>query len=227
MCCACSLLARCLLHLSSHGARYFHTPRPTLQGLRLPWPAQHQPRQREGVRARLAEGMWLANWKPVAPTPTPTTTGVTTPSPSFTTKALTTEAAKGASSSFLTSPWRLWTSRRQPRRRSRATKTSLISTSRCRSRKTLTWMCWPGGKLRIMKRTACQFLPRWHASSLAARPRLRALSVCSRRQGVPTGWDPRALPLCLRQHRVGMRSMHERSKRRREAARQCNPWGDG
>ena len=59
------------------------------------------------------------------------------------------------------------------RGRSRATKTSLISTSRCRSRKTLTWMCWPGGKLRIIKRTACQFLPRWHTSSLAARPRLR------------------------------------------------------
>jgi hypothetical protein len=50
------------------------------------------------------KAVWLANWKPVAPTPTPTTTGVTTPSPSFTTKALTTEAAKGASSSFFDFP---------------------------------------------------------------------------------------------------------------------------
>ena len=50
------------------------------------------------------KAVWLANWKPVAPTPTPTTTGVTTPSPSFTTKALSTEAAKGASSSFFDFP---------------------------------------------------------------------------------------------------------------------------
>jgi len=61
------------------------------------------------------------------------------------------------------------------RGRSRATKTSLISTSRCRSRKTLTWMCWPGGKVRInqkdglpiLAKMAHQFLGR-PASSAAA-----------------------------------------------------------
>ena len=36
---------------------------------------------------------------------------------------------------------------------------------------------------------------------------------------------PRALPLCLCQHRVGMRE-HARAEQR-EAARHSEPWGDG
>ena len=129
------------------------------------------------------KAVWLANWKPVAPTPTPTTTGVTTPSPSFTTKALSTEAAKGASSSFFDFPLAPMDVEEAAEEgtleghEDELDKYLALPVEKNTDLDVLAW--W---KAKDCKRAACQFLPRWHASSLAARPRLRALSVCSRRR---------------------------------------------
>ena len=87
-------------------------------------------------------------------------------------------------------------------------------------------------KLKIMKRTACQFLPRWHASSLATRPRLRALSVCSRRRAssmAKTRRPKRMGPSSTASLPPPTPSRDERARTSgaREAARHSDPWGDG
>ena len=69
--------------------------------------------------------------------------------------------------------------------------------------------------LPILAKMARQFLGRPASSAGVERYVLEGGQAPWRRQTTPRGYDPRALPLCLHQHRVGMRE-HARAEQERQ-----------